>query len=317
VQVASGLRSASHPRFVTLPIDNPRHRVGLIGAEIGPSLSPALHEREAQHLGISYVYERLDITTLGLAPEAVGGLLRVTQRLGFSGVNITHPCKQEVVGELTRLSTDAAALGAVNTVVFDHRGAVGHNTDCQGFQESFVRGLPDVATGRVVLLGAGGAGSAVGHGLLSLGAEELSVCDSEPGRAQALAASLCERFGSTRAAAIDRDSLGEHLRRADGLINATPAGMRANPAPPLDPDLLHDELWIAEVVYRPLATELLAHARRLGCRTLDGGGMAVFQAALSFELFTGVRPDRARMLRHFATLAEDDTTALAADPERR
>jgi shikimate dehydrogenase len=301
---------------VILPIDNPRHRVGLIGAEIGPSLSPALHEREAQHLGLSYVYERLDITALGLAPEAVGGLLRVTQRLGFSGVNITHPCKQEVVGELTRLSTDAAALGAVNTVVFDHRGAVGHNTDCQGFQESFVRGLPDVSSRRVVLMGAGGAGSAVGHGLLSLGIEELAVCDTEPDRTQDLVHSLCERFGAARASVIEREDLGDELRRADGLVNATPAGMRANPGAPLEPDLLHDGLWVAEVVYRPLETELLAHARRLGCRTLDGGGMAVFQAALSFELFTGRRPDRERMLRHFATLAEDDT-AVAAEPERR
>ena len=299
-----------------LSIDNPRHRVGLIGAEIGPSLSPALHEREAQHLGLSYVYERLDITTLGLAPEAVGGLLRVTQRLGFSGVNITHPCKQEVVGELTRLSTDAAALGAVNTVVFDHRGAVGHNTDCQGFQESFVRGLPDVATRQVVLLGAGGAGSAVAHGLLALGSERLLICDTEPSRAQGLARSLRERYGPDRAAVVQRQSLGDELRGADGLINATPAGMRAHPAPPLEPDLLHDGLWVAEVVYRPLETELLTHARRLGCRTLDGGGMAVFQAALSFELFTGRRPDRERMLRHFATLAEDDT-AVATEPERR
>jgi shikimate dehydrogenase len=301
---------------VILSVDNPRHRVGLIGADIGPSLSPALHEREAQHLGLSYVYERLDITTLGLAPDAVGGLLRVTQRLGFSGVNITHPCKQEVVGELTRLSTDAAALGAVNTVVFDHRGAVGHNTDCQGFQESFVRGLPDVPARRVVLLGAGGAGSAVAHGLLSLGAEELVVCDTDPDRARALTESLCERYGPSRAAVTPRDRLGDGLRGADGLINATPAGMRSHPAPPLDPDLLHDGLWVAEVVYRPLETELVAHARRLGCRTLDGGGMAVFQAALSFELFTGLRPDRERMLRHFATLAEDDT-ALSAEPERR
>ncbi len=299
-----------------LSVDNPRHRVGLIGADIGPSLSPALHEREAQHLGLSYVYERLDITTLGLAPDAVGGLLRVTQRLGFSGVNITHPCKQEVVSELTRLSTDAAALGAVNTVVFDHRGAVGHNTDCQGFQESFVRGLPDVPTRRVVLLGAGGAGSAVAHGLLSLGAEELGVCDTEPDRAQALTESLCERYGRARAAVTPRDRLGEDLSGADGLINATPAGMRSHPAAPLEPDLLHEGLWVAEVVYRPLETELLAHARQLGCRTLDGGGMAVFQAALSFELFTGLRPDRERMLRHFATLAEDDT-ALSAEPERR
>jgi shikimate dehydrogenase len=301
---------------VILSVDNPRHRVGLIGADIGPSLSPALHEREAQHLGVSYVYERLDITALGLAPDAVGGLLRVTQRLGFSGVNVTHPCKQEVVSQLTRLSTDAAALNAVNTVVFDHRGAVGHNTDCQGFQESFVRGLPDVPTRRVVLLGAGGAGSAVAHGLLSLGTEELVICDTEPDRAEVLAESLRERHGATRAAVAQPNSLGDELRRADGLINATPAGMRANPAPPLEPDLLHEGLWVAEVVYRPLETELVAHARRLGCRTLDGGGMAVFQAALSFELFTGRRPDRERMLRHFATLAGDDT-AVSAQPERR
>ena len=300
---------------MTLSIGNPRHRVGLIGADIGPSLSPALHEREAQHLGVSYVYGRLDITTLRLAPDAVGGLLRVAQRLGFSGVNITHPCKQAVVGELTRLSTDAAALGAVNTVVFDHRGAVGHNTDCQGFQESFVRGLPDAPARRVVLLGAGGAGSAVAHGLLALGAAQLVVCDTEPDRASALAASLRERFGPTRATSAEPHSLADALRRADGLINATPAGMRAHPEPALAPDLLHERLWVAEVVYRPLETELLTHARRLGCRTLDGGGMAVFQAALSFELFTGLRPDRERMLRHFATLAEDES-ARSIEPER-
>jgi quinate/shikimate dehydrogenase (NAD+) len=295
-----------------LPFDNPHHRVGLIGADIGPSLSPALHEREAQQLGLSYVYERLDITELGLSADAVGGLLRVIRQLGFGGANITHPCKQEVVGELTRLSTDAAALGAVNTVVFDDRGAVGHNTDCQGFQESFVRGLPDVPTRRVVLLGAGGAGCAVAHGILALGAERLLIHDVEPNRAHALAATLIDRFGTGRAATVSK--LGDDLRRADGLINATPAGMRAHPAPPLEPDLLHDRLWVAEVVYRPLETELLVHARRLGCRTLDGGGMAVFQAALSFELFTGLRPDRQRMLRHFATLAEDDT-AIATEPE--
>jgi shikimate dehydrogenase len=156
----------------------------------------------------------------------------------------------------------------------------------------------------------------VAHGLLSLGAEELVVCDTDPDRARALTESLCERYGPARAALTDRDRLGDDLRGADGLINATPAGMRSHPAPPLDPDLLHDGLWVAEVVYRPLETELLAHARRLGCRTLDGGGMAVFQAALSFELFTGLRPDRERMLRHFATLAEDDT-AVSAEPERR
>lgn len=295
-----------------LSVDNPRHRVGLIGADIGPSFSPALHEREAQHLGMSYVYERLDITELGLAPEAVGALLRVTQRLGFSGVNVTHPCKQAVLGELTRLSTDAAALGAVNTVVFDHRGAVGHNTDCQGFQEGFVRGLPDVPTRRVVLLGAGGAGSAVAHGILALGAEQLVIHDIDEARAVTLTQSLRERYGAERAVVSDRPD--DHLHHADGLINATPAGMQTHPGPPLAPDRLHPGLWVADVVYRPLETELLGHARMLGCRTLDGGGMAVFQAALAFELFTGVRPDRDRMLRHFATLAHDDAP-LTIEPE--
>lgn len=280
-----------------------KYAVGLIGADIGPSLSPPLHEREAEELGLDYVYERIDIKALGLPPEGVGELLRAKQRLGFSGVNITHPCKQAVVDHLTELSSDAATLGAVNTVVFHGARTIGHNTDWPGFQESFARGLPDAATGRVVLLGAGGAGTAVAHAALSLGVERLCVFDVELGRASALARSLCGRYGTDRAVASDQ--LGVDLARADGLIHATPTGMATHPGMPFAPDLLHDGLWVADVVYRPLETELLYHARQLGCRTLNGGGMAVFQAARSFALFTGIEPDRERMVRHFAVLAED------------
>jgi quinate/shikimate dehydrogenase (NAD+) len=89
---------------------------------------------------------------------------------------------------------------------------------------------------------------------------------------------------------------------ADGLVHATPTGMEGHPGIALDPGLLHPRLWVADIVYRPLETELLRAARERGCRTLSGGGMVVFQAAGSFELFTGVRPDRERMLRHFAEL---------------
>ena len=99
-----------------------------------------------------------------------------------------------------------------------------------------------------------------------------------------------------RAVTGDLDELAD----ADGLIHATPTGMAAHPGLPLPEELLRAELWVAEVVYRPLETELLKRARELGCRTLDGGGMAVMQAAGAFELFTGVTPDRERMLRHFA-----------------
>ncbi|MBV8989883.1 MAG: shikimate dehydrogenase [Solirubrobacterales bacterium] len=280
--------------------DSQSHRVGLIGADIGPSLSPALHEREAEELGLDYVYERIDISALGLPARSVGALLRDAHKSGFLGVNVTHPCKQLVVEHLSELSSEAATLGAVNTVVFDGDTAVGHNTDWRGFQESFARALPDVEMRRVVLLGAGGAGSAVAHAVLSLGAERLLVSDVQPQRADALAQALGERYGAQRAGvAVD---LARAVAGADGLVNATPIGMASHPGMPLPADLLHDELWVAEVVYRPLETELLRRARRLGCRTLDGGGMAVAQAALSFALFTGVQPDRERMRRHFAEM---------------
>src|SRR3954454_24554430 len=143
------------------------HRVGLIGADIGPSLSPELHEREAEELGLAYEYVRVDISRLGVPAATVGVLVSGAHQRGFSGVNITHPCKQMVVEHVNELSPEAPALGAVNTVVFDGDEAIGYNTDWRGFEESFVRGLPDVEMGCVVLLGAGGAGSAVAHAVLS------------------------------------------------------------------------------------------------------------------------------------------------------
>lgn len=277
-------------------------RVGLIGADLGPSLSPALHEREAEELGVAYAYERIDISELRVPAAAIGSLLADAHGRGLRGVNVTHPCKQLVVEHLTELSPKAVALGAVNTVVFDGADAVGYNTDWGGFQESFVRGLSDVVLGSVVLLGAGGAGSAVAHAVLSLGADRLMVSDTQPGRARHLAAALAERYGDGRSAVAD--DLAGALAQADGLINATPIGMEARLGIPLAAELLHGGLWVADVVYRPLETELLRQARELGCRTLDGGGMAVFQAALSFALFTGLEPDGNRMLRHFAELTE-------------
>lgn len=278
--------------------------VGLIGSGIGPSLSPALHEREADRQGLRYLYRLIDIDTLGVPAEAVGDLVRAARDLGFDGLNITHPCKQEVIPHLDALSAQAEALGAVNTVVFEADGrAVGHNTDVTGFAASFARGLPDAPLERVVQLGAGGAGAAVAHAMLTLGAERVTVVDAMPERAAALADSLNRHFGDGRALAATPDRLTELLAQADGLVHATPTGMAAHPGLPFPADLLHPGLWVAEVVYRPLETELLRTARALGCATLDGGGMAVFQAVDAFRLFTGREPDSARMLADIAELA--------------
>ena len=120
--------------------------VGLIGAGIGESFSPALHEREASLLGFDYSYRLFDLDELDRPPEDVGELVREAVRSGLRGLNITHPCKQLVVPEIEQLSPEAAALGAVNTIVLRDGRLAGHNTDFSGFQEAFARRLPGVRT---------------------------------------------------------------------------------------------------------------------------------------------------------------------------
>lgn len=280
--------------------------VGLVGSGIGTSLSPPLHEREADELGLRYVYRLLDLDRLG---RPVGDVVAAARLAGYDGLNITHPVKQLVLEHLDELSPDAAALGAVNTVVFRDGKAIGHNTDLPGFARSVTVGLPDAALDEVVLLGAGGAGAAVARALLSLGAGTVRIFDTEPRRGAALAASLSVHFGPNRAAAGHLNhggtALADALRTADGLVHATPTGMEGHPGLPVPPALLGPGLWVADIVYRPLDTELIRAARARGCRVLDGGHMLVFQAANAFRLFTGVEPDVDRMLHHFDALVSE------------
>jgi shikimate dehydrogenase len=273
---------------------------GLIGTGIGGSLTPALQEQESAAQGLRLLYRRIDLAALGLGVEALPELLTAAERFGFAGLNITHPCKQAVIPLLDELSPDARAIGAVNTVVLAGGRRIGHNTDVSGFAEGFRRGLPAAALGRVVQLGAGGAGAAVAHALLGLGVGTLALFDAEPARAEALARDLSARFGPGRAVA--GEDRAQAMAAADGLVNCTPIGMAKYPGLPLPAALLRPALWVAEIIYFPLETALLRAARDLGCRTLDGGGMAVFQAVGAFRLFTGLEPDAERMLAHFRSL---------------
>ncbi|MFH6785746.1 MULTISPECIES: shikimate dehydrogenase [Methylobacterium] len=273
---------------------------GLIGNGIQASRTPAMHEHEGDAQGLRLLYQKIDLERLSLGADALPELLTAAERMGFSGLNITHPCKQAVLAHLDALSPDAAALGAVNTVVLRDGKRVGHNTDWWGFAEAFRRGLPDVTLDRVVQLGAGGAGAAVAHALLTLGVKDLVLNDIDPARAVSVASSLCERFGAGRARACT--DLAAEVAAANGLVHCTPTGMDKYPGLPLPAEYLHPTLFVAEIVYFPLETALLREARRIGCRTLDGGGMAVFQAVEAFRLITGLTPDPERMLRHFAEL---------------
>jgi len=271
--------------------------VGLVGRHIGASRSPWLHEREAQAQGLELTYGLLDFAALGREESDLCAQLSVAATSGYAGLNITHPYKQAVIRCLDELAPSAARVGAVNTVKFAGGKRIGHNTDVVGFAESMRDGLPEAALSSVLQLGAGGGGAATAQALLELGVGTLLICDQERARATALVGKLVATFGANRALVTEDPLLV--IDGVDGVVNATPMGMVGSPQPPFDVSRLTPRHWVADIVYFPLETQLLRAARGRGCRTLDGSGMVVYQAAAAFEIFTGRRADRQRMLRSF------------------
>ncbi len=279
----------------------PRYLVGLIGRGIGASRSPRMHEVEGDAQGLRLVYKRFDFSALGLDHKDLPRVLAALELAGFAGTNVTHPFKQAVADELDELSDEAARIGAVNTVLFSGGKRIGHNTDVTGFGQAFREQRADAATNDVVQIGAGGGGSAVAHALLANGIGTLTIHDAAQTRAEALAESLTSHYpGATVAAGTaEPAAIAADLAAADGLVNATPMGMAEHPGMSAPETALHAGLWVADIVYFPLETALLAAARRAGCRVMNGSGMAILQAAGAFEIFTGRPADAERMRATF------------------
>lgn len=278
----------------------PTLRAGLVGRGISMSRTPAMHEAEGAAIGLDYRYALFDLDDPAAGYGRFVEVLEDAEAEGFAGLNVTYPFKVEAAGMVDDLSENAHAIGAVNTIVFREGRRFGHNTDLWGFAEGFRREMEDASLARVLLLGAGGAGMAVAHALMDLGAERLWVFDVESGRSRHLVESLDARFGPGCAAIAEGPE--EVAERLTGLVNATPVGMEKLPGSPFPEELLRPDCWVADIVYFPLETALLAAARRTGCRVLPGLGMAVFQAVRAFELFTGRAPDPGRMRRTFEAL---------------
>ncbi|HEY5711567.1 MAG TPA: shikimate dehydrogenase [Allosphingosinicella sp.] len=273
-------------------------RAGLIGSSIQSSRTPLMQNAEGAAQGLHYRYDLFDLDRIPGGPLALPTLLDELEAAGYVGVNVTHPCKQQVIEHLTDLSPESEVIGAVNTVLFNDGRRAGHNTDWVGYAEAFGRTLPGASLEKVVLLGAGGAGAAVAYALFRLGAGRVTVVDVDPDRAGMLAANLSGRVGPGRFEATQ--DLAGAMAEADGLVHATPTGMEKYSGLALDPALIAPRHWVSEIVYVPLETELVRVARAKGCRVSDGSGMAVFQAVSAFELFTGLKPDIDRMYGHFA-----------------
>jgi len=277
--------------------------IGLIGAGIQESLTPAMHEREGDLHGMRYLYNGIDLSELGVDSSALPELLTAAERMGFTGLNITHPCKQDVIQYLDDVSAEAASIGAVNTVVFSPEGRIGHNTDASAFLRSFQLELGTQAIENVVIFGAGGAGTAVAHVVAGCGVKHLTLVDIRRDRAQELVDALQIKHQDL-SLQVGED-VSEVVSNADGVINATPMGMAGYPGMAFSPQLLKPAMWVADVVYFPIETALLRFARSIGCPTMNGGGMAVFQAVDAFHHFTGVQPDSKRMLQHFDSLVRE------------
>ena len=282
--------------------------VGLIGANIMQSLSPALHADAFAAAGIDGYQHLIDIDRL--AEKRLPQLLVAVKAAGFAGTNVTFPFKQAVMPLLDAVDDEAAQIGAVNTVTIAADGrTTGYNTDRRGFRRSFEEKRGRAAQGAtVVLIGAGGAGRAVAFALMDLGVAALIVHDKDAVRANALVADLAKHFGAARSrpvGALERD-----VANAGGVVNATPVGMRGIPGNPVPAAALHAGQWAADVIYTPIETDFLRTAAAKGARVLDGGGMCVHQAAEAFRLFTGIDPDVARMQRAFMkALAMRETAA--------
>lgn len=275
-----------------------QYRVGLIGDHIGTSLSPLIHQTEATAQGLEdFRYELIDLEGQQDAAPQLGAIIQEYVEAGFTGFNVTHPYKQHVIEHLDGLSEAARILGAVNNIIRTDAGWMGHNTDHSGFLGGLHATLPEESPRDVaVLFGAGGAGAAVASALLDYGVADLYVIDPQPVQLK----HLKEQLGATlkegsRLHTGDPQMAAEWIPLADAVINASPIGMEHLPGTPFDINLLTSSQWVADVIYRPVETQLIAHARSLGCQTVDGTAMLIEQAADTFELQTGRLADRQRM----------------------
>jgi shikimate dehydrogenase len=289
-----------------------RSLVGLVGANIMSSLSPALHEDAFAAAGIDGCYRLIDLDRL--PDPRLENVLTAVKAAAFDGINVTFPCKQAIIPLLDEMSAEAQQIGAVNSVTITASGrTTGHNTDRTGFRRSFEEELgPASVQGRAaVVVGAGGAGRAVAFALMDLGAATVVVHDADQARATSLADDLMLHYGGSRGRLAG--SLYDAISAAAGVVNATQTGMTGFPGNPVPVDALRAHHWVADIIYTPIETDLIKAARAAGARTLTGGGMCVHQAAEAFRLFTGVAPDTQRMHRTFAkALAARDAAPAAA-----
>jgi len=264
--------------------------VAILGDPVEHSRSPAMHNAAFEALGLDFVYVALRVRRADLG-QAIAGV----RALGIAGLNVTVPHKEAIIPFLDRLSPEARAIGAVNTVVRRGRRLEGYNTDAEGFLRA-VRDMGFRPRGRhAVVLGAGGSARAVAHALVQSGIRRLTILNRHLARAAALLEGL-----DTRGVAIDVGRLAladspDGVFSADLIVNCTSLGLDGKTVPPFEIKSTRSGCLFYDLVYGPHPTPFVAAARRQGRTAENGERMLLEQARLAFRIWTGRAPRLAVM----------------------
>jgi len=258
---------------------------GVIGDPIAHTMSPVMHNAVFKEMGMDYVYVAFQVKKEGLG-EAIQGM----RGLNIRGLNVTIPHKVAIIPLLDRLDHLAELIGAVNTVVNDNGVLTGYNTDAEGFLRALLERGIEPRGKNVVILGAGGASRAISFILAERGSS-LVILNRTLDKAKECASRIGEVFQKeAKALEFDSENLAKALTEADILVNTTSVGMYPDTGEtPVSADLLRPGLIAVDIVYNPIKTRLLEETEAAGARTISGIDMFVWQGALAFEKWTGLK----------------------------
>ncbi|MBU1568092.1 MAG: shikimate dehydrogenase [Proteobacteria bacterium] len=260
----------------------------LLGNPLGHSISPPMHNRVFEKLGLDYCYLPVQVTSENLKTVFTG-----LSKMNVAGFNVTIPHKISIIEHLDTVHPLAATIGAVNTICVKDGKTIGHNTDGEGFIQSLEEeGKISVRNKRIFLLGCGGAARAIAITLAFRGVEEIFICNRTLAKAEALAAEINEKIRNcAKTVQALPEYQSETIKLCDILVNGTSLGMHPRVEElPISEECLFKHLVVADIVYNPHTTRLLALAHSKGCKIVHGLGMLIYQGAAGFKLWTGVDP---------------------------
>lgn len=256
--------------------------VGIFGYPVEHSLSPRMHNAAFKYLNLDFCY-----VSFPVRPEMLESAIRGIRALNIAGVNITIPHKETVIAFLDTLSDEARFIGSVNTIKNLDGELIGFNTDGKGFMKSLAESDIEIAGKRVLIIGAGGAARAIGY-YICKEAAELYIYNRNIGRAETLKTHLYpfkENVAVVKEYGINNSGSFSDF---DIIINTTPLGLKPDDPLPLNASMLKNHQIVCDLIYKE--TPLLQRASVIGCKTINGLGMLLWQGVLAFEKWTGIQP---------------------------